>query len=205
MFFTPCGVRAQSTLPATSPADSPKMALSRLSAALHDGDASAIVALIDVPSGPAGKVARAMARFDAGLAELHRAAAAEFGNEKAAAVIGDDDGAAELSQSAIDSAAVHIDGNHATVTYTHPDEQYGSLVKTDHGWKVRLNELDAIEATGNADTTVQLFDALTAAARKLAEDIRQHKLKNADKAAEAWRNRMMEAVADTQPATQPSP
>jgi hypothetical protein len=194
---------AQSTQPATSPAATPKEALSRLSAALHDGDVSAIIALIDVPSGPAGKVAMALARFDAGLADLHLAAVAEFGNEKAAAVLGDDDNAAELSQSAIDSAKVHIDGNHATVAYPSPSIQTASLVKTNQGWKVKLNELDAIDLTDNADTSVQLFDGLTTAAHKLADDIRQHKLKNADKAAEAWHNRMMQAVSDTQPATQP--
>jgi hypothetical protein len=203
MFLNSSVAIAQSTQPA--PASTPKEALTRLSAALHDGDASAIVALIDVPSGPAGKVAKAMARFDAGLADLHRAATMEFGKEKGSAVIGEDDAAAELSQSAIDSAEVHIDGNHATVTYTNPDQQYASLIKTDQGWKIKLNELDAIDLTNNADSSAQLFDDLTATARKLAEEIRQHKLKNADKAAEAWHNRMMQAVSDTQPATQESP
>jgi cytochrome c1 len=67
---------------------------------------------------------------------------------------------------------------------------------------VQLKELDAVTAPADADAAADQFDALTTAARKLAEEIRQHKLKNADKAAEAWHNRMMQAVSDTQPATQ---
>lgn len=78
------------------------------------------------------------------------------------------------------------------------------LVKTTDGWKVKLAGLDAIDSPANADASAEVFDHLTAAARLLASDIRQQKYKNADKAAEAWHNRMLQAASDTQPATQPA-
>jgi hypothetical protein len=186
---------AQSTQPA--PAATPKEALSRLSDALRDGDVSAIVALVDAPSEPAGKVAAAMARFDGGLAELHRAAVSVFGEDKGAAVVGDETASAELSQSAIDAAQVKVDGNHAIVTYENPEKQFANLIKTDQGWKVQLDELDSIAITSHADSSAQMFDDLTVTAHKMAIEITQHKFHTAEKAAEAWRNRMLQAAAPT--------
>jgi hypothetical protein len=197
---------AQSTQPAPAapPVDTPKDALSRLSSALHDGDVSTIIALIDAPAAPQAKVAAAMARFDGSLAELHSAAVDAFGEDKAAAVVGDTGAAAQQSAAAIDSAQVKIDGDHATVTYADPNQPPARLVHEDGLWRVHLKELDAV-TDDDAEASAQQFDELTIAARKLAEEIRQQKFKNADKAAEAWHNRMMQAVSDTQPATQPGP
>jgi hypothetical protein len=205
LFLSIAPAFAQSTRPITgpAPAPTPKEALTRLSAGLHDGDAAAIVALVDIPTGPAGKVATAMARFDAALADLHRACVERFGKEKAVAVIGDIGLAAEQSQSAIDSASVRIDGDKATVSFS--DQTAAHLVKVGDGWKVKLDELEADDLAGNADASAEVFDHLSVAAHALATDIRQQKFKNADKAAEAWHNQMMQAVADTQPASQPAP
>lgn len=191
------------TRPATQSLDAttPKGALRLLNSSLRDGDVRTIEAVLLATTPQERRMVEARAHYAAALAALHKSAAAAFGDEGAKTVISDLEGESSQGLAAIDKADVSIDADEAMVRYPGAQDRPIRLVRVNGLWKVSLPPIDPGTTTKQLDLRITELDELTSQADALAAEIAGGKFADAEKAAEAWRNRVLQTVA---PTTQPA-
>lgn len=196
------GVIAQ-TRPATRPMDAstPKGALRLLNLSLRDGDTRMIEEILLATTPLERRMVEARAQYAAALAALHKSSAAAFGDEGAKTVTSDLEGESSQGLAAIEKAEVTADANEATVRYPGAQDRPIRLVRVNGTWKVSLPPLDPETTAKQLDLRITELDQLTRQAQALAAEIAGGKFSDAEKAAETWRNRVLQTVA---PTTQPS-
>lgn len=198
-------------VPATAPAAgpvvalTPKDALRQLNIALRDGNAAAIRSLFLTADDEAKKLVGAMADYAEALAALHRAAIQAYGPEGGNTVTGDMDAQSADAMAAIDRAEASVDGATALVKYADATDAPVRLVKVDGSWRLPLAQmLGGVDHAAQERRLTELRSQ-TQLARETTREIAAGKYKLADKAAEVWRSRLLEAVAPhatTRPAQQ---
>jgi hypothetical protein len=195
------GANAQ-TRPATQPLDAstPKGALRLLNFSLRDGDVKTIEEVLLATTPQERWMVEARAHYAAALAALHKSAAAAFGDEGAKTVTSDLEGESSQGLAAIDKAEVSTDADEAFVRYPGAQDRPIRLVRVKGMWKVSLPPIDSGTTTKQLDLRITELDELTRQADALAAEIAGGKFADAEKAAEAWRNRVLQTVA---PTTQP--
>ena len=219
--------RAADPPPATQPSTGEeaalRAALKSLAKSLQDGDADGIRAVIHAANPTERKMVDAMAAMAVEIARLHKAAAKAFGAEAATELTGDL--AAELSR--IEDAEVTFDApDAATVRYkaqapptTAPAEKPDApaaeppapepplvLKKIDGKWRVPVSELSKDTSPEEIDQRLADLDVQTKVVAEVSGEIAKGKHKSAEKAAEAWQAKMMQALAPRKSdAKQPDP
>lgn len=200
------------TAPATQPVNlsTPKDALRALATGLAGGDADALRQVV-LPGNPTeAKMVDAMAGMAAALADLHRAAAAAFGEVAAGRFTGNSGAQLAESLARIEQAQVvpSADGNAAAVRYPGAKEAADfALARVDGRWRV-----PAVQFCKGADgpaleRAVDETNVQAAVVRELARELSAGKFRTADAASDAWHSKMMQALGGTKqpggPATMP--
>ena len=196
------------SLPTTRPviveATTPKECLRLLNLALRDGDADAVRALFDGGNAQGNRLVSAMADYAAALANLHRSAVQAFGPEGANQVTGDMAAQSADGLAALEKAEAQTDGDIALVKYTGATDPPVRLIKVDGKWRLPLSQLlYGADSAAQEKRRMELADQ-TRLANDTAAEIAAGKFHDANKAAEVWRSRLLEAVAP-RPATRPAP
>lgn len=191
------------TQPTTGPAgaSTPLGALRVLNLGLRDGDAKAIEAVLLATTPQEQRMVKAQAGYAASLARLHQAALAAFGEDGARTVTSDLEAESAQGLAAIDKAEVTIKLDDATVQYPGAQDPPLRLKRVGGFWKIALWPLGQEANPRTVDQRVSDLDQLTREAALLGADIAKAKFPDAEKAAQAWRNRVLETVA---PTTQPN-
>ncbi len=184
----------------TAGVSTPKGALKLLNLALREGNAKAIEGLLFWSSPLEKRMVEGRARYAAAYARLHQSAEAAFGEEGAKTVTSDLDSDPAQNQAAIEKADVVIDADQATVRYPGAQDRPIRLVRVGTAWKVALPGLDADATPKLIDQRLSELEELAHQAEALAAEIAGGKYSDADKAAQTWRNRVLQTVA---PSTQP--
>src|SRR5688572_6342346 len=197
-----------------------RAALKALSKALQDGDAKAIHQAIYAANATERKMVDAMSSMATQIAQLYRTSVKAFGEEQAKGLTGDM--GAEMSR--IDEAKVSIEGDTATVRYEKPeaaktesaapdpatpdpadapddpDDAASSppppmvLKKVEGRWQVPVSELSKDTTPEEIEQRLADLALQTKVIAELSGEIAEGKYKTADKAAEAWQAKMMQAL-----------
>jgi hypothetical protein len=186
-----------------------RAALKTLAKALQDGDREQIGHVIYASNPTERRMVDAMAGMAGQIAQLHKASAKAFGDEQARALTGDV--AAEMGR--IDEAQVSIEGDTAKVTYkAEPATPAASkdsepapageassppplvLKKVDGRWQVPVAELSKDTTPEEIEQRLADLDVQTKVIAELSAEIAAGKYKSADKAAEAWQAKTMQAL-----------
>jgi hypothetical protein len=193
-------------------------ALKALAKALEQGDRDVIRKSMYAATPTEKKMLEAMASMAAQLAELHKASVKAFGEEEAKSLTGD----VGMEMGRIDEAQITFEGDTATVRYaapttnssdTPPDPAAAqepdtdaappspplTLKKIEGHWRVPISELSKDTTEGDIDQRLSDLEAQNKIITELTAEITQGKYKNADKAAEAWQGKMMQALAPKKP------
>ena len=179
-------------------------ALRTLAKALQQGRADGIRRVIHAANPTERKMVDAMAAMAAQIAKLYKASAKAFGEEQAKALTGDV--VAEMKR--IDEADVSIDGDTATVCYK-PEETEATpaegepppappvpmvLRKVDGRWMVPMAELSRDATPEGIEQRLADLAAQTKVIADLSAEIAAGKHRTAERAAEAWQSKMMQAL-----------
>ena len=192
--------------------------LKTLARALQEGKAEGIKRVVYAANPTERKMVDAMAAFAVQIAGLYKAAAKAFGEEDARALTGGL--VAEISR--IDDAEVAIDGDTATVRYRQPAPPAPAdgnparpdgrqtpeseapvamvLKRVDGRWRVPMSELSKDATPADIEQRLADLDVQTRLVRDLIKEIAQGKHRTADKAADAWQARVMQALTPGKPA-----
>jgi len=181
-------------------------ALKALAKALQEGDRDGLRRAMFAANPTEQKMLDAMAGMAAQIAELHKASAKAFGDDEAKVLTGDM--AMEIGR--IDEAEVSIDGDTATVRYAPRAAATGAstdgeadappgpppmvLKKVDGRWRVPVAELSKDTTPAEIEQRLTDLEAQTKIIGELSAEISQGKYKSAEKAAEAWQGKMMQAL-----------
>jgi hypothetical protein len=194
--------------PAKSRADEKALrdALKTLAKALQDGDGERIKQVLYAAEPIEQKMVDAMAAMAVEIAQLHKASVKAFGEEQAKGLTGDV--AAEMGR--IDAAEVAVDGDTATVRYKEspPDPAAGKeppkeapppappmvLKRVSGVWRVPMAELSKGSTPEEIEQRLSDLAAQTKIIKELTAEVAQGKHKSAEKAAEAWQSKMMQAL-----------
>ncbi len=174
-----------------------------LNFSLRDGDVRNIEEVLLATTPQERRMVEARAHYAAALATLHKSAAAAFGDEGAKTVSSDLEGESSQGLAAIEKADVTSEADEAMVRYPGAQDRPIRLVRVNGLWKVSLPPIDPGTTTKQLDLRIKELDQLTRQANALSAEIEGGKFSDAEKAAEAWRNRVLQTVAPTtQPAKQ---
>ena len=200
------GVFAQQTRPTTAPAadaSTPRGALRVFSTAMRDGDAAAIKQMFIATTPSEQKMVACVAELASAFALLHQSAVKAYGEEEARQFTQDSDVAAAEALARIDSADVVVNGDSATVTYKDQAQLPFLLKKVAGQWKFPTSNLG--RPTDPTDLDHQLAELSLQAdiVREIAAEIQAGKFATAQKAAQSWHTRLLQA-ATSQPTTRPA-
>jgi hypothetical protein len=181
-------------------------ALKALAKALQEGDRDGLRRAMFAANATERKMLDAMAGMAAQIAELHKASAKAFGEEEAKGLTGD----VAMEMGRIDEAEVSFDGDTATVRYAPPPATPAAstegeadappappplvLKKVDGRWRVPVAELSKDTTPAEIEQRLTDLEAQTKIIAELSAEIAQGKYKSAEKAAEAWQGKMMQAL-----------
>jgi hypothetical protein len=184
-------------------------ALKTLAKALQEGNAERIRQVIHAADPTERKMVDAMAAMAVQIAQLYKASAKAFGEDQAKGLTGDV--TAEMSR--IDGAEVSIEGDTATVRYAQEPPAPGDeakpgekddapavppppmvLKKVDGRWRVPMSELSKGSTPEEIEQRLSDLEAQTKIIAELTTEIAAGKYKSAEKAAEAWQGKMMQAL-----------
>ena len=180
-------------------------ALKTLAKALQQGRADGIRQVIHAANPTERKMVDAMAAMAAQVAKLYKASAKAFGEEQAKALTGDV--VAEMKR--IDEADVSIDGDSATVRYkpekveATPDDAAEPppappvpmvLRKVGGRWMVPMAELSRDATPEEIEQRLADLAAQTKVIADLSAEVAAGKHRTAERAAEAWQSKMMQAL-----------
>ena len=179
--------------PAAANDTTPKGVLKRLAAALRDGDAERIRAVMYAANASEAKMVAAMADMAGAMAALQKAAVKQFGREAAKEVVGDTEATDAQSQSRIDAADVRIQGDTATVTMDDGEDAPVVLKRVAGHWKLPMSELAKGADQAALDERLAGLADQSRLVRELAEEIRDGKYSTPVQAHEAWQSRAMQA------------
>ena len=199
--------------PPASPEDAAlRAALKTLAKGLADGNAEQIRHVIHADNPTERKMVDAMADMAVQIAQLYKASAKAFGEEQAKALTGDV--AAEMGR--IDRADVAIDGDNATVLYK-PEATASKdpadagtveasppmqLKKIEGRWQVPVSSLSKDTTPEEIEQRLSDLEAQSKVIADLTAEVTAGKYKSADKAAEAWQAKVMQALT---PPRKPAP
>jgi hypothetical protein len=209
--------------PATKPSAEEtalRAALRSLATSLQDGDAEGIRAVIYAANPTERKMVDAMAAMAVEIARLHKAAAKAFGNEAAKELTGElgaemarIDGA-EITFDAPEAATVRYKAEAPAAPTTAPAKPDASaadvdppppppaplvLKKIEGKWRVPISELSKDTTPEEIEQRLADLDVQTKVIAELSGEIAKGKHKTAEKAAEAWQAKMMQALAPRKP------
>ena len=209
MWLLACGfgASAQQTRPTTAPANdpsTPRGALRTFSAAMRDGDAATIKRMFYAPTAAEKKMVACVADQAAAFAKLHQAAVKAYGDEEARRFTQDSDTASAEAMARIDSAEITVNGDAATVTYKDQPQMPFLLKKVDGDWKLLTSSLGRPADPADLDQQLAELSLQAAIVREIADGIQSGKFPTADKAAQTWHSRLLQA-ATSQPASRPAP
>src|SRR5690348_1250633 len=196
----------QQTHPTTAPANdpsTPRGALRTFSTAMRDGDAATIKRMFYAPTPAEQKMVACVADQAAAFAQLHQAAVKAYGDEEARKFTQDSDTASAEAMARIDSADITINGDAATITYKDQPQMPFLLKKVDGQWKFLTSSLGRPADPADLDQQLAELSLQAAIVREIARDIQDGKFPTADKAAQTWHSRLLQA-ATSQPATRPA-
>lgn len=189
-------------------------AIKALAKAMEQGDRDTICKSMFAATPTEKKMLEAMANMAAQLAELNKAAIKAFGEEEAKSLTGD----VGMEMGRIDDAQITIEGDTATVRYAVPSTNSSgtpadpaapqepdadappanpplTLKRIEGHWRVPISELSKDTSEGEIDQRLSDLEAQSKIITELTGEIVKGKYRNADKAAEAWQGKMMQALA----------
>jgi len=197
---------AQQTHPTTAPANdpsTPRGALRTLSTAMRDGDAPTIKRMFYAPTPPERKMVACVADQAAAFAQLHQAAVKAYGDEEARKFTQDSDAAAAEAMARIESADIAINGDAGTIIYKDQPQMPFLLKKVEGQWKFLTSSLGRPTDAADLDQQLAELSLQAAIVREIASDIQGGKFPTADKAAQTWHTRLLQA-ATSQPSSRPA-
>lgn len=214
-----------STTPATRPAtrplelSTPRDALRALSHGLHGGDAGMLRGVLLPASASEAKMVSAMAEMAEALVNLHRSAAAAFGDGAAARFTGNGDDQLAENLARIESAEIVVagDGASATARYAGAKEPGYLLTRVAGRWHVPAAQFCQGADGAALERAVDETHVQVGVVRNLAREVSAGRYRTADAAGEAWHGKVMQALAakpakpaiaatrpDTAPGTRPA-
>jgi hypothetical protein len=204
-----------------------------LAEALEKGDGKRIREVVYAADATEKKMVDAMAAMAEGMARLRKAAAKAFGDDAAKELTGDLTGdLSRIEQAEItitgDSATVsygkpepqpapaaeNVNAN-PNESADEPDNEAGGATtepsttpmvfkKVDGRWRVPMSELSKGTKPAEIEQRLEDLREQTKVIGEVADEIEKGKFKNADKAAEAWQLKMMQALTAKKPETRKS-
>ena len=195
--------------PSSAPTDasandpSPKGTLKQLAAALREGDAERIRAVMHAANPSETRMVAAMAETARSMAALQKAAVKQFGREAAKEVVGDTDATDAESKARIDSAEVKVQGDTATVTMEDGEETPVVLKKVAGHWKLPMAELSKGADPAALEERLVALSEQARLVRDLATEIETGKYNTPAQAHEAWQSRAMQASMQKRPEKKP--
>lgn len=200
------------TAPATLPADrsTPQGTLKQLAAAMQEGDRATMQAVLHAESDQERRVVESQIAQAAAFAAFRRAAIGAFGVNDANEITGDFTRAAADQIARIDSAAVKMDGDSATIELG-PETVY-VLRKGPDGWYVSIAGLLKDSRPDAINQIVRDMQDRTAVVQETADEMAAGNYKTTDEVAQAFQTKLLKLhlhraaeASATQPADAPAP
>ena len=182
---------AAGALATTPDLSSPKSALKALSAALHNGDRAAALAIIYSANSQDAQIAAVTVDLAEATAALREAALKAFGKDGAAALVPDAAGASEAVKR-IDSATETYSADRKTVTLRAADSNapIAQMVQINGNWCLPISDL-AKDLEGDVEQNLRQAAAQIKAVREIAAQVSAGKFKTAIDARVALDGRAM--------------
>ncbi|HEX8915290.1 MAG TPA: hypothetical protein VF796_23255, partial [Humisphaera sp.] len=184
---------------------SPRGALKWLAAALRDGDADRVAAVL-LPVGDAeARMVAAMADQARALNALYRVTAAAYGADAAGRFADDATAQFDATAAKIDAADLTVSGDTATVRYAEAKDRPYTLARVRGHWRVPVAQFTGGQPAAAVDQAVAEMRVMTRVIDAFAAEVAAGRHKSADAAGLAWRGKMMSALGEARPGTATGP
>jgi len=179
------------TAQATSPADrsTPQGALKQLAAAMQEGDRATMLTVLHAENEQERRVVESQIAQAAAFAAFRRAAIGAFGVADANEITGDFTRAAADQMASIDSAAVKMDGDTATIELG-PETVY-VLRRAPDGWYVSITSLLKDSRPDTINQIVRDMHDRTAVVQETADEMAAGRYKTTDEVAQAFQSKLL--------------
>lgn len=199
-------VLAQQTKPMTAPVadhSTPRGALRVFSTAMRNGDAAEIKRMFIATTPRERSMVACVAELASAFALLHQSAVKAYGDDEARQFTQDSDAAAAEALARIDSADIAVNGDSATVTYKDQTQLPFLLKRVDGEWKFPVSNLGRPSDPADLDQQLAELSLQASIVRQISAEIQDGKFATAQKAAQTWHTRLLQA-ATSQPTTRPA-